>query len=350
MTALLTTTGKTNALVRAYTWGLDASGSMQGAGGVGGLLMVNAGSGGVHFPAYDLNGNVMGLVNATNGIISAKYEYGPFGEVFCSVGDMAKVNPFQFSTKYTDSETDLVYYGYRYYSPALGRWLSRDPIEEQGGLNLYGFVKNDPVNYVDVIGRQTWMPPWPGLCFTIPINIEDPTIIDTQFDAFKAWRLRKGGIYPVSQGIIDDIRDESNYRHFLSMAFLLNARGWAQCGKNGKYSSDKVPSDVFQTWNDVIGRIIVTASGRCSWKCEKEYNSFFCGCGCVCDVVCVVNVEFKDEYDFTPHKDDPWYKRTMDVIDDWGNYLLAGPGSPFFTKGNWKETLYDEFWNSSCMK
>ena len=91
-----------NALVRSYTWGLDASGSMQGAGGVGGLLMVNAGSGGVHFPAYDLNGNVMGLVNATNGNISAKYEYGPFGEVFCSVGDMAKVNPFGFSNEVSD--------------------------------------------------------------------------------------------------------------------------------------------------------------------------------------------------------------------------------------------------------
>ena len=114
--------------------------------------MVNAGTNAVHFPAYDLNGNVMGLVNATNGIISAKYEYGPFGEVFCSVGDMAKVNPFQFSTKYTDNETDLVYYGYRYYSPALGRWLSRDPIEEKGGLNLYGFVNNDPVNGYDVLG------------------------------------------------------------------------------------------------------------------------------------------------------------------------------------------------------
>lgn len=236
-------------------------------------------------------------------------------------------------------------------TPSLGRWLSRDPIEEKGGLNLYGFVNNDSVNYVDMIGRQTWIPyPRPGCCVSDPIDNADPTIIDTQSDAFKAWHLGKGGTYPVSQGIIDDIRDESNYRHFLSMAFLLNARGWAQCGKNGKYSSDKVHSDVFQTWNDVIGRIIVTASGRCSWKCEKEYKSFFCGCGCVCDVVCVVNVEFKDEYDFTPHKDDPWYKRTMDVIDDWGNYLLAGSGSPFFTKGNWKETLYDEFWNSSCMK
>jgi RHS repeat-associated protein len=98
----------------------------------------------------------MGLVNATNGNISAKYEYGPFGEVFCSVGDMAKVNPFGFSTKYTDNETDLLHYGYRYYSPALGRWMSRDPIEEQGGLNLYGFVNNDPVNKWDKDGREVF--------------------------------------------------------------------------------------------------------------------------------------------------------------------------------------------------
>ena len=51
----------------------------------------------------------IGLVNATNLMNSVKYEYGPFVEVFYSVGDMAKINPFGFSTKYTDNETDLVY-------------------------------------------------------------------------------------------------------------------------------------------------------------------------------------------------------------------------------------------------
>ncbi len=51
-----------------------------------------------------------------------------------------------------ETKTDLVYYGYRYYSPSLGRWLSRDPIEERGGLNLYGFVNNDPVNRFDHLG------------------------------------------------------------------------------------------------------------------------------------------------------------------------------------------------------
>ena len=48
--------------------------------------------------------------------------------------------------------TGLYYYGYRYYDPETGRWLNRDPIEEQGGYNLYGFVANDGVNAIDVIG------------------------------------------------------------------------------------------------------------------------------------------------------------------------------------------------------
>jgi len=55
---------------------------------------------------------------------------------------MAKPNPFRFSTKYQDDETDLLYYGHRYYNASTGRWPNRDPIEEQGGLNVYGFVRN----------------------------------------------------------------------------------------------------------------------------------------------------------------------------------------------------------------
>jgi RHS repeat-associated protein len=68
---------------------------------------------------------------------------------------MAKLNPFRFSTKYQDDETDLVYYGRRYLNPSTGRWLSRDPVEEQGGLNLYGFVGNDGINHYDAFGLMT---------------------------------------------------------------------------------------------------------------------------------------------------------------------------------------------------
>ncbi len=66
---------------------------------------------------------------------------------------MAFVNPFRFSTKYCDDETGHYYYGYRYYSPTQGRWLSRDPIGEYGGLNLYAFVNNNPLTFWDYLGN-----------------------------------------------------------------------------------------------------------------------------------------------------------------------------------------------------
>jgi RHS repeat-associated protein len=119
-----------NTRLRTYHWGLDLSGTEQGAGGVGGLWLVTDHTSGTvyHWPAYDGNGNVAALVAQANGSLSARYEYGPFGETLRATGPMAKHNPFRFSTKYTDNETGLLYYGYRYYDPVTGRWPNRDPI------------------------------------------------------------------------------------------------------------------------------------------------------------------------------------------------------------------------------
>ncbi len=144
-----------SAVVQSYGWGLDLSGSAQGAGGVGGLLEVSDAFNGVSFVAYDGNGNVAGLVAANGGGSSAVYEYGPFGELLRATGPMAKNNPFRFSTKYQDDETDLVYYGHRYYNASTGRWLSRDPKAETGGLNLYDFAANDGITKCDCLGLMT---------------------------------------------------------------------------------------------------------------------------------------------------------------------------------------------------
>jgi RHS repeat-associated protein len=94
-------------------------------------------------------------VSAADGTIAARYEYGPFGELLRATGPMAKANPFLFSTKYYDWEAGLYYYGYRYYSASTGRWLSRDPIMEKGGHNIYAFVGNDP-RAVDPLGLMRW--------------------------------------------------------------------------------------------------------------------------------------------------------------------------------------------------
>ena len=83
---------------------------------------------------------------------------GPFGEPLVSTGAVAAEMPFRFSTKYQDAETGLYYYIHRYYDSITGRWPSRDPIGERGGMNLYGFVGNNGVNWIDVLGYESSTP------------------------------------------------------------------------------------------------------------------------------------------------------------------------------------------------
>jgi RHS repeat-associated protein len=154
-----------NVVARSYQWGTDLSGSLQGAGGVGGLLSVKPAGSAAQFVAYDGNGNVMALADGSSGVISANYEYGPFGELIGSSGTQAAA-PIRFSSKYQDTETDLVYYGYRYYNATAGRWPSRDPLGEPGfetlrrkhaslsgdGPHLYHFVRNNSLHKRDYLG------------------------------------------------------------------------------------------------------------------------------------------------------------------------------------------------------
>ncbi|MBL9169886.1 MAG: RHS repeat-associated core domain-containing protein [Verrucomicrobiales bacterium] len=154
---LVATLDAASSLQYGFIWANDLSGSWAGAGGVGGLVgmvIPSGGLAGTYYYAFDGNGNVVGLVNGANGDVAATYEYGPFGEVLRASGSLAGINPFRFSTKYQDDESELVYYGYRYYSASHGRWISRDPIEEAGGLNLSGFVGNNPVLRVDPSGKE----------------------------------------------------------------------------------------------------------------------------------------------------------------------------------------------------
>ena len=136
-----------NALVRNCVW------SASDANGVGGLLLISEG-GSSYLTGYDGTGNMATLVNAGTGAVAASYDYSPFGETIKATGDYAARNPFRFSTKYTDQESGLIYYGYRFYNPSIGRWLSQDPLAEQGGINLYGFVNNNPENRIDVLGLK----------------------------------------------------------------------------------------------------------------------------------------------------------------------------------------------------
>jgi len=138
-------------------WGLDLSGSMHGIGGVGGLLGTCM-NGNMYFAYTDGNGNVTAYTDVTGTNIIAHYVYGAYGEIIDSSGD--KVDDFNilFSSKYLDRETavsgcpGMYCYGYRDLWDA--RWFSRDPIEENGGIPLYGYLYNSSPNNIDSLGND----------------------------------------------------------------------------------------------------------------------------------------------------------------------------------------------------
>lgn len=174
--------------VASYVWGPDIGSSpyagrnWQGAGGVGGLLMViddantsalysatstsaelaadtTTNTTDTYFPLTDRMGNITGYRRSIPGVeynqlalTGAVFEYDAFGKEIRSTGPAADRVPFHFSSKFLDAETGLNYYGYRYYDSGNGRWLGRDPIGEDGGENLYGFLHNGPANLIDVLG------------------------------------------------------------------------------------------------------------------------------------------------------------------------------------------------------
>ena len=185
---LLMELNASNQAVKKYTWGLDLAGqagsvgqvsnlSLESAGGIGGLLAVEdlddgAVGGdpvGSFLFCYDGNGNAGQLVdysaaNVTAALV-AKYEYDPYGAligpdtnqdgVFDPAADLtaiARANTFRFSTKQWDDATGLGYWGYRYYSAKLGRWISRDPIGEWGGTHLYVYTRSSPLRGYDPAG------------------------------------------------------------------------------------------------------------------------------------------------------------------------------------------------------
>ena len=127
------------------TWGLDLDGTMQGAGGVGGLLAVEKGAA-AYLPAYDANGNVTEYVTV-DGAVAAHYAYSAFGKQM--MAEDAIGFSHRFSTKPYCPKTGLVEFEFRKYAPNAGRWCSRDIIEV---VPLYCMVYNRLVLEVDLLG------------------------------------------------------------------------------------------------------------------------------------------------------------------------------------------------------
>ncbi len=160
------------------TRGTNLSGSMEGAGGIGGLLGrshgYSAGNWSTHnYYHADGNGNVTYLVNSSQ-TLAARYRYDAYGNLLSiweSFYNLGTANTYRFSSKEVHLLTGLYYYGYRWYAPNVQRWVSSDPLGEPGfeylrdsrkplmmgeavlqRANLYEFCYNSPEQFIDRFG------------------------------------------------------------------------------------------------------------------------------------------------------------------------------------------------------
>jgi RHS repeat-associated protein len=184
--------GSNNVLV-TYARGLDLSGTISGAGGIGGLVArIDASS--TNYYHSDGAGNVTTLMDGFQNI-SGRYLYGPFGKLIGTWGPTATANSIDHSSMPRHTNSGLNLYPFRAYDPGLQRWINRDPIGEAGGVNLYGYVGNNPIGFFDLLGLATYPEGFIG-----PLQIGD--LLAGRGDPM---RLGSDGLFHPTDGGVTDL-------------------------------------------------------------------------------------------------------------------------------------------------
>ena len=311
-----------NNLIRSFVWGSDLSGSMQGAGGVGGLISMTVYGGansGSYFYCYDGNGNVTALANAANGTLAAQYWHGPFGELIGQTGPTCGANPFRFSTKCQDDETGLLYYGYRYYNSSTGRWLSRDPINERGfqvfaGLprrfsrheeeNLYCFLRNRSINRIDKLGLTEGT--YTIKNTTMTLNEDDLAKRDGAKNPVKAFRVKYAPDKPCA----------CDPKKIVLVQAIENNHTWTTPDPDPKFDGS----------DDYVGTLPPPYGGRHISSLEyldSPYYSGFWNLTWSIEVCALCRDGTKPEVNLGCHTF-TWHKET---VDEEGDFAATEPGS-----------------------
>jgi RHS repeat-associated protein len=200
-----------NTVLVTYTRGLDESGTLDQAGGIGGLL-ARTDPNGTSFYHSDGNGNITALMDGAE-FINARYEYNPFGVVIGQWGTLAAANEMQFSSMPRLGPSDLTGFAYRTLNRRLQRWQNQDPIGEYGGINLYGYVGNNPVNRVDPFGLQLEFFADPRIV-TPPIEPLAPRPVGVPLPRVPGVSYPEGGPFPPSGTVENPFRPGSFGRYF----------------------------------------------------------------------------------------------------------------------------------------
>ena len=298
------------ALSRTRVWGLDLSGSLQGAGGVGGLLaetIATGGNAGTYYTTFDGNGNISEYLDNA-GTVAAHYEYDPFGNLTVSTETLAAEFNYRFSTKPLEPISGWYYYTYRYYDPLTGRWPSRDPIAEistvtfgnqsdtlnsnlpqakkrtpkfskafhqdrqlskksdldANDFKCYIFVRNDGINLVDVLGMFEWPLHWPPIGVGTPIIPPDLGPRDP------------GGLIDEAMEVEDNEMPSGHgahgggYAHCVANCNLVRRHGIA-VGIAGAALWALSETDPADNRANLIGQGLAHLKGSCECLCKKAF-------------------------------------------------------------------------------
>jgi RHS repeat-associated protein len=124
--------------------------------------------------AFDRVKNVTELFDAS-GTLAETYDYAPFGALTAATGPAVSLNPLTFSSEIGDTALGLQYYNFRHLNTLDGRWLSRDPIGEGGGVNVFVYNNNGGINDYDILGLMIVRNDVPSVVVSPPIVISPPS-------------------------------------------------------------------------------------------------------------------------------------------------------------------------------
>jgi len=200
----------------------------------------------VFAPIQDFQRNTRFLISLNSGKKVAEYDFNAFGRQK-HVSEVL-FNPWRYASKRLDLETNLINFGRRYYDAELNRWLTTDPAGFMDGMNLYSYVKNNPLRYVDPDGRFAI----PLICigFDLAVSfITTETLIATLMGAALGW-----GVYHLDKTLDYEPDDLAYYTEAIAEPVETKTgrrRGGHKSPLNGEQMGDdssKSPDESL-TWH-----------------------------------------------------------------------------------------------------
>jgi RHS repeat-associated protein len=238
-----------------------------------------ADSSGTYSPITDALGSVLALTNSA-GNITTQYLYDPFGNTISSGGTTTNVS------QYTGRENDgngLYFYRGRYYNPAFGRFVSEDPIGFRGGINMYAYAGDSPMNFADPFGLQSTLmgsptvtQPYPGTPSPAEVeagleSVEGATAAEEAGTGIAA----TGGVAAAATVGLAGLDLALAWYDYNAFRNLCSAYGWSGCSNSEPMAGKE---NIRPTWAEKYGLPLPGESGKdfADRICEEEFGPGGC--------------------------------------------------------------------------